>query len=289
MEVSKMEKVMYKKTHTNAYMSKMSDVIEWFAGKGFNAHASRYARYKNHIDEFYRSKSILEMEANFKNLNLAFRECVEIVTVYSAFKDEQSVGFHDRLEQVITGQDFFAPLSKNDSARDFLYELVVAADFNDLGYTIDFDQKTDVVAKRNEDIIFIECKRIKSSKRLEENFNKAGKQLSEIVRGNYYGLIFIDIYNCISNKIRAYPYQNNIDMCVELNNAVKGFCDDDERIINNLLDKYIDATSGVCFTTNVCLWLENVTPQFFKKRYIQVHKNSSDVKMKKLDCLLSKQ
>ena len=50
-----MEKVMYAETHTDVYMNKMGDVIEWFAEKGFNAHAIRYARYKKHIDEFYRA------------------------------------------------------------------------------------------------------------------------------------------------------------------------------------------------------------------------------------------
>ena len=66
-----------------------------------------------------------------------------------------------------------------------------------LGYSINFDELTDVVATRGNDTIYIECKRIKSSKGLESNYRKACKQTKErdlkIHFGNttgYHGLTY---------------------------------------------------------------------------------------------------
>ena len=57
--------------------------------------------------------------------------------------------------------------------------------------------------KKNNKTIYIECKRIKSDSRLEQNFSKACKQLKQIDKTeNTYRLVFIDVYNCFADKLK---------------------------------------------------------------------------------------
>lgn len=286
-EVSNISILKYEKTHTSRFMNQLDDAIEWLSNKGFRAQCSRYSRYRNYIDDFYKPySSIDELELKFARLNSAAQECIELVLIYEKFKSERSIGFNDRLKQIVNGQDFYYNTMKSDQARDFLYELTVAAKFKSLGYTIDFDQTIDVIAKRKDDVIFIECKRIKSTKALEENFGKAGKQLMKSVSSGSYGLIFIDVYNCIADRIRDYEYSSIIDMNKELKNIVSSFEHENKRLIDRLLEQYSEYSLATCFTVNRCLWLSDVTPQFYQNYDINAPGSITDQRYSKLKEIL---
>ncbi|QRV20441.1 hypothetical protein [Lacrimispora saccharolytica] len=281
--MSDINKLKYEKTHSSRFMDQLPDVIEWLSEKGFRAQCSRYSRYKMHIDDFYKeNNSLNDLESKFARLNAAVQECIEIVLIYEAFKTENSVGFNNRLKQIVNGHDFYDKTMKSDQARDFLYELTVAAYFKSLGYTIDFDRTTDVFAKRKDDVIFIECKRIKSLKALEENFRKAGKQLAESVTSGSYGLIFIDVYNCLSDKVRDYEYASVMEMNKEIKGIVGGFENENRNLIDRLLEQYSEHSLATCFTANRCLWLSDVTPQFYRAINVNVPISSSEQKDSKL-------
>ena len=285
--VSAINKLKYEKTHSSRFMDQLPHAIEWLSEKGFRTQCSRYSRYKMHIDDFYKENNLEnELETKFARLNAAVQECIELVLVYEAFKTENSEGFKNRLKEIVNGQDFYDNTMKRDQPRDFLYELIVAAKFKSLGYTIDFDQITDVIAKRKDDVIFIECKRIKSTKALEENFKKAGKQLMNPVSGGGYGLIFIDIYNCIADRVRDYEYSNIIEMNKEIKSIVSSFEDENKNLINRLLEQYSEYSLATCFTANRCLWLSDVTPQFYRNYSVNAPGSISDQKYSKLKEIL---
>lgn len=84
----------YTSTHTSHYMDKVNDVLEWLQNRGYGANVSRYSRYKGYIDDFYKANpdDYYDLENRFKKLNEAFQECVQIVQVYEAFKDEKAKG-----------------------------------------------------------------------------------------------------------------------------------------------------------------------------------------------------
>lgn len=272
----------HKMTRTSYFMDKIEEVIVWLSEKGLKAHCSRYSRYKRYINEFYEKSSLDKLEEKFRRLNSAFQECVEIVQVYEAFHHETSSGFENRLAQVIKGQDFFDKSTQSDTPRDFLYELLTAANFKSNGYTIDFHQKTDVVAYKGDHIFFIECKRIKSEKALEENFRKAGKQLKETPSDQHYGLIYIDIYNCLSDRIRDYEYSSILEMQLEVNKIIEDFCKKNEKLIGNFLDKFGPNSLAVCFTAYRCLWLSDTTPQYFRNSKIIIYRDIMDEKYAKI-------
>ncbi len=281
----------YESSHTEYFMDKMDEVIRWLESKGLKATQSRYAKYKDYIDDFYKKgnrEDLADLEQRFKKLNDAVQECIQIVQVFNSFKNEKSIGFEERLQKAVYGTDFYNPENKIDQPRDFLYELLIASWFNRLGYEIDFEQLTDVVANRNGTTIYIECKRIKSINRLEENLKKACKQLSKINNdANHYGLIFIDIYNCVADKIRDYEYSDIPTMIEEVKDVLKNnFIDPSSGLIEKILTRNLENTLGVVFTSVRCLWLANVTPQFYQKYEVMVSSKISDDAFKVLQKLL---
>ncbi len=252
-------------------MDNMNEVIKWLEEKELKINLSRYSKYKNYIDDFYKNgkpDDLSDLDERFKKLNDAVQECIQIVQIYDAFKNEKSIGFEERLQKIICGCDFYNPENKADQPRDFLYELIVASWFKKCGYDIDFDQTTDVVAKKNDITVYVECKRIKSINRLEENFKKACKQLSKVNDNTeHYGLIFIDIYNCMAGKIRDYEYSNVFTMRNEINYILENnFRKQNANLIEKILTKNLDHTLGVVFTNVRCLWLSNVTPIFYQDK-----------------------
>lgn len=286
-EVNRME---YKLTHSSYYMDKMKDVLEWLQNRGYGANLSRYSKYKGYIDDFYKGNpdDLLDLKNRFEKLNEALQECVQIIQVYEAFKDEKSKGFVERLEKVVYGTDFYNSEKQSDQARDFLYELLVASWFKRWGYDIDFDQITDVVAKRDGKTVYVECKRIKSIKTLEANFKKACKQLEKVEDDTeHYGLVFIDVYNCLADKLRDYEYPNILIMRHEVQTILAdNFGKPKNDLIQSILTRYLNITLGAAFTTTRCLWLSDVTPQFFEDKKVITSSKISDEKFKILNELL---
>lgn len=224
-------------------------------------------------------------------LNDATQECIQIVQVFDSFKDEKSVGFKERLQKAVYGTDFYNPESKTDQPRDFLYELLIASFFNNLGYKVNFEQLTDVIANRNGITVYAECKRIKSINGLEENLKKACKQLSKIDNNaKHYGLVFIDIYNCISDKIRDYGYSDIFTIRKEINDVLENnFRKQNSSLIENILTENLEYTLGAVFTSVRCLWLSNVTPKLYQERKVIASSKISDANFEVLQKLLTKQ
>lgn len=281
-----MDNFNYQKSHTSYYMNKIDDVIKWFSENNLNAHGSRYRRYKNHIDNFYKTINFSDLDKNFMKLNYAFVECVEIVTVYDAFKDDKSKGFYDRLGMVINGRDFFEEGQTSDQPRDYLYELVVASTFKEKGYKIDFDTATDVIAFKDDVKIFIECKRLKSVKRLEENLRKASKQLKSNIDSESYGLIFMDITNCLTETLKTYEYSSDTEMRSFVKDAYNDFYSPCSKKINDILVSENNVSLGVCFSLSKCLWLSNVKPQFYRDTRVIAPSSISDDDFDKLKQIL---
>lgn len=282
-----MESLEYKTSHSSYYMEKLPKVLEWLSGKGMNSHVSRFSRYKGYIDDFYTGYNGLdELEKKFAKHSESIQQCVEIVTIYDAFSNENSNGFISRLREVVKGSDFLCEMSGNDNSRDFQYELLVAAKFQTLGYTIDFDNLTDVVAKREDDILYIECKKIKSIQAFERNYKKAGKQLKSNKPDLAYGLIFIDVFDCVADKIRAYEYNNIIEMKNVVDSALQHFIKVNEHTLEQLNDRFVNNALGVCLTTNKILWLSDVRPQYYKDHKVHASEALSDELYRKLQTVM---
>lgn len=291
-KMSEINKLYYEQSHTNYYMSRLSNVLEWLQSKDSKANLSRYSRYKAHIDDFYKSgnpNDLADLEQKFKKLNEAAQEIFQIVEIYEEFKSEDSKGFNERIKKIISGSDFHNSQNTADQPRDFLYELLVASWFHKNGYTIDFDKSTDVVATKDDIVVYIECKRIKSINKLEQNLKKACKQLSEIDDENHFGLVFVDVFNCIADKVKDHEYSNVTEINTQMNSIyTNAFAKPNAGLIDSILTDNLGVTLGAVFTCARCLWLKNITPQFYRGIHAIASQKIEDENFKMLKKILEK-
>ena len=244
-------------------LQQMPDVLNWLKTFGFKALSTRYSRYVNHIDAFYKENNPDSEEGRsaFELMTKSYKECLEIVIIKTVFKDEQSNGFKTRLGKVITGTDHLTHTQASES-RDYLFELLVAARFSQKGYAVDFDFLTDIVARKEEFSVYCECKRISSEKRFEENFHTAGKQLErEMKKTPYskYGLIFIDVSSILSEGIPKIEMNDELVADNFLGEAMEQFIKRQADNIERLNSKHLDHSLGVCLFGSVPMWTKDFT------------------------------
>lgn len=282
-----MNKLTYKLTNLQRFLIPMDDVIQWLNSHNLKGSVSRYSKYKSYIEDFYKKGNpccIEDLEIRFKKLNDSVQECAQIVLIYEQFKFNESKGFWEKMKKAINGSVFYDTNSNNmDEGRNFLYELLIATWFSKLGYEIDFDNETDVVAKYGEVTIYAECKRIKSNRSFEENYKKAFKQLEKVEKQkNIYKLVFVDIYNCVAEYLKDYEYPDILTMRKTVKSCLdKYFYIPTKTTIHNLLDKNISKIDAAIFTCRRCLWLNNITPQYCDNIEVVLSQYSSENDVKK--------
>ncbi|AVJ27351.1 hypothetical protein [Achromobacter spanius] len=233
-------------------------IISWLVSLGLPAANSRYARYDKIIKNFFRNRpDTLHDGGNqlFRDLSLAYRESVDIYIVYRCFKDVRHPMFIEKLSHVVAGQDVPEP-GEAGASRNYLFELLIAARFQLAGYDIDFEEKTDVVARRNGHTVRIECKRLSSENKLNARINEAANQLSQAVKKvdeRVVGLIYIDVSSFIVEKVK-WEVNTRDEALHEVKRALKLFLGDYGRTVEAANKKHLGVSFATCFTAVVPIW-----------------------------------
>ncbi|GAA0909701.1 hypothetical protein GCM10009552_20700 [Rothia nasimurium] len=243
-------------------LKEMSRVLEWLKGKGLNALNSRYSRYERDIDQFFScdDPTSVDGRTKFDKLTNSYIECLNIVLIHRAFRDETSQGFVDRLSKVADGQDH-PDANSAGSSRDFLFELLIAARMELSGYRIDFNQVTDVVAEDDEFLVFGECKRLSSERKFEENFKKAGKQITAQAAGmshRVYGLVFLDVSSCLDG-IPKMDLPNAEAAQRAIHESLDAFVARNASKIERLAERFSECSLGVCLIGQAPIWTRDGT------------------------------
>ena len=296
----------------NKTISQMSSVLEWLSSYGINAHNSRYAKYEKLINDFFNNKD-LEIFLKNKNLNNfseiildkdlynktldkflimteSLKEIFEIVIIYKTLQQEENNYLKDRLKKIITGQELLTENTKNESAhaRDILFELLIISYFYNLNYKIDFETLTDVVVEKNNIKVFGECKRLSSEKNLQKQLSKAKKQLSRInFKEEEYGLIFVDISNCIFKDIIKKELPNAQIAKELLEFSVNNFIKRNEKLIEEYNNKCINFSLAICFVANIPTWVQDGTLYRNVKIQVIAPEKLSDKKFQRLNEILN--
>ncbi len=124
-----------------------------------------------------------------------WREIHELIFVLSAFKNNNLTPPNDLLKKSLDGK----PLEEyeHETGRNFFLELRAAIYFLRVGYAIILGQDCDIVAVRNRQRIFIECKRLysekKAGRRVRECYEQLETRLAAADRSyNNLGLAWVD-------------------------------------------------------------------------------------------------
>lgn len=230
----------------------LGDILQWIKlNLGIRVENTRIKKYY----EYLSSKEKIESLADYNKYQLTAREIEDFFLIYKSFGcDDSSSSLNEKIKKTISGKEFRceSALVDNDPSRDFLHELSIAARFKNSGYIVDIDSECDVVMHFDDKTIFIECKRVKSERKLFLRLKSASKQINRRIgfnQKNKYGYIFLDITDLV-------VLDRNVEFFSNKEYLIQSFHLKLSFYVNKLKDKirnYVGReTIGVVFCVNGC-------------------------------------
>jgi hypothetical protein len=234
----------------NKIKSQYADALQWLKGLGLPAIESRLGKYKKVIDNFGEnlelSKDDVSAEKTFHEFLNAHMEAVEVIRIYNTLSHHDFLEFSEQLKKVTAGQAF-RNVSKNDPSRDFMFELTTASRFINGGFEVKLNHLADIVAvKKGFPKIFVECKRIRSPKRIQDNVKKANEQLKKRIASDKSklckGIIALNVNELINPENDMSVVNNVGDLQRMSSKLLESFVQSNER---NLESKKFNKCLGV--------------------------------------------
>lgn len=277
-------------TNEDVILKKLPEIISWLVALGLSAGNSRYARYDKIIEKFFRDRpDTLQDGGNqlFQDLSLAYRECIDIYAVYRCFSETRHQNFIEKLSKVVAGRDV-PELGEAGTSRNFLFELLVAARFQLAGYDIDFDEKTDVVARRDGITVRVECKRIASEKKLSTRIDEAADQLSKAstkVDEKVVGLIYVDVSSCIVESVQR-EVDTHDDALREVKRELRRFLVRNSVAVEAANQKHLGVSYATCLIATLPIWTHDFVMQTVSCTDVRAATDLSDEKFEELEKVL---
>ena len=172
------------------------NVIKWMNHLGIKTNVGRIHIYKIYIDKLIddpKNESIPTIE----RANIS-REIFELVWIYQNFLNYDSKEIINHVKKTLKGVvSINLQNSKEQASRNYLFELRAASYFINAGYKIDLTTECDLIAKKGNIKIYVECKRLSSLDKITERIKEASKQLDKRLKDdeekNVFGIIWIDL------------------------------------------------------------------------------------------------
>lgn len=159
------------------------DALKWLEKYNINVHNSRMGLYLKEIKKLVQLKSVDGLEAIATASDILF-EAIEILEIWSAFKNYHGSGLDARLQKALYGKNLRRDEpSQGSKERDFTFELWMNARISKAKYNVNLKDDADVRATQGNLEIFIECKRPISDD-VSVLLRKAFKQLQKKYENN---------------------------------------------------------------------------------------------------------
>jgi hypothetical protein len=216
------------KTDYIGYSNRLDALCVRLKAAGYQVGSTRLDVYRKTFatnELLVRENRISELEAKIpfpKFLN-DFHESNEILEACNEFPDLKAPGLRDRLEKVLAGtEELGQETPQKGGARNFLFELVMAATLKQAEFEVKLDQIEDVFFKVSDRIpCFVECKRVHSQRRLRELISNAASQIRQRCDNSSHrkacGIVAVDVSKLLNAGDRLFDSQTRDD----LSSAVK--------------------------------------------------------------------
>ena len=180
---------------------KLNSFAEWVKSVGIDVDKTRIGEYQRFLS-YLASKTCKQdfSEDDSSRMVHALREIEELLWIQEGLKTQKLKGGMDVLKKILGGAPFAKDDSSIASARDFQLELRIASYFLQTGFNVDMDGDCDLEVLFPEGKLFVECKRLKSQKKVMKRAKNAALQLKNRYRSTKqqkYGLAVFDISNII--------------------------------------------------------------------------------------------
>lgn len=188
-----------------------SETLDWMSSLGIETNSGRVRAYQEAISSWAALPSAQDAftaHALSRANQSAILESNMFIDVHRAFHQASPTelsGIVDKLKKSVGGTaDIADETDKSSSARNFLFEAVVAAKFHcpNQGVHTFLDAPSDTGLTYLSRRIFVECKRLRSASGVENNVRKACNQLANALNADntlrHGGLVAVDISSIIS-------------------------------------------------------------------------------------------
>jgi len=196
-------------TSTESIAQHYLAAIKWMEELGVRITTGRTLHYERTID-YWNQAYNKASEAEIKEFINAIFEIADFIDIYEAFKLEP---IH-RLEAIVSKlqKGVNGPINSTDestnssSARNFMFEALTSARSHrpQRGVEAILDADSDTGIEIQNKKVWVECKRITSIKRIEENTAKASSQLEILLKkktgSGHRGIVAIDITKILDSN-----------------------------------------------------------------------------------------
>jgi len=167
-------------------LADLQQATQWLTSIGIQFSATRIVSYEQDIKSLLtaiRQNNIASFtkKEGFSKVANSFYEASQLISIHRALhKFPETRGLKSRLQFYVKGpltSEKEKEVGKSHPARDYGFELFISSMFANADFDLDLDQRTDVVATKDLQTFYIECKRPRKEKSLERAIKEAGSQL----------------------------------------------------------------------------------------------------------------
>lgn len=179
----------------NQYFKEYLNSLEWVQQLGIPLRG-RHILYKKRLESIFENSNVL-----LKNLidryTPILHNTFEIMCIYKAFRTfNVNKIFLEKLCLAIRGPEFLEQErgdKDSNKARNYQFELYMAAMFKNAGYVVEFSDVSDFEINLGYAKILIECKRIRSIEKLKKELKDAQRSLSKKCGIHNYASICVNM------------------------------------------------------------------------------------------------
>ena len=205
-----------------AIFAQYSAAIAWMKGIGVNIGPGRTSHYEKIVGywkDAHKTATAEEGRKIFPNFVSSMFEIYDFVSIYKAFKEvpnDQLTLLTKKLQKAVNGPVNAAEETPDSTtARNFLFEATVAARANrpDKGIAAILDAKSDTGISIDGKKIWVECKRITSTSKIESNARGASSQLEDILKkqvgSGHRGIVALDVSKILNSGDKIFVSDND--------------------------------------------------------------------------------
>jgi hypothetical protein len=214
-----------------AVAGEYSEALAWMREMGLRVEPTRAAKYGKVLSSLVAAHR--GGKAKWDNLPFSFGETLaafgevnELLRIFRGMKGAAAPELVAKLRQVLSGR-FGRPESKvTDPARDYSFELMVASRFRLAGFEVSLKGLADLTVRLGDDVVYVECKRLRSLVGVRKNVRDAAMQLGRRygkAGTRDWGVIALSITDGVNPEQKILPKPTQGEVQAAMARIVEGF------------------------------------------------------------------
>jgi hypothetical protein len=182
-------------------LEQLEEFKTWMEERGLKVASTRIDKY---VKAYRKLETLIESagpppyNGQFDKYVFLLREVDDLCWIYKGLKYAEPPGVLQVLEKTLGGAELSRDDSATAAARNFQLELRITSYFLQARYEVDLSQQSDITVQLPEGTLYVECKRLSSSKKVKQRSQEALTQLRHRFltnkrRSNCFGLAVFDV------------------------------------------------------------------------------------------------